>query len=270
MRNTRFNPLSRLAAAAFLALASAACDVHAASGDLDPAFGNGGKLAIDFVNSSSMPDYSEANAIARDGAGNVYIVGDAAPDGIRSIAIAKVDAHGNPVATFGTCGKSVIGAADFMYGTAAARDSTGNLFVIGGSRSGAALGVSVTKIDSNGHAVTNFGTGGSAFIDLHSSTHNGTVAIAVDSTGDIYAAGNTDSAGTRDMLVARLDSAGQRVAGFGDAGKVLVDFSGRADVVAALVLDGAGHLVLAGESDDTATGASDMSHAFMSSATTRV
>jgi uncharacterized delta-60 repeat protein len=261
MQNKRFNRPLNPGAKGFLALGVWTCAAHAASGDLDSAFGNGGKLTIDFANGGSTPDYAEAHAIVRDGAGDVYVVGDAAPDGIRSIAIAKVDAHGNPVATFGTGGKAVIDTTDVLHGTAAALDASGNVLVIGGSRSGTALGMSVTKVDSNGHKVTDFGTGGSAFIDLHSSYYNGTVAIAVDPGGPIYAAGNTDSAGTRDMVVVKLDASGQPVASFGNAGKVLVDFAGRADSVSAIVLDGNGHLALAGETDDGATGAADMAMA---------
>ncbi|MEO5559828.1 MAG: hypothetical protein ABIO49_08365 [Dokdonella sp.] len=239
-----------------VSVACASNVVLAASGDLDTTFGTAGKLIIDFATGGH--NYAQAKAIARDGSGNVYLVGDAQPSGFFNLAIVKVNANGQLVTSFGTNGKLLIDFSashgDYQHGEGAALDSSGNLYVAGDSRTNDVFGVAVTKIDPTGHLVTAFGTGGKAFAAIGYYGQN----VAVDGSGQVYVIGGGSSTGSQDFVIAKFDTSGQLVANFGAGGTATVDFDGRSDLAYDIVFDTQGNLLLAGMSKDLPTGHVDM------------
>jgi uncharacterized delta-60 repeat protein len=243
-------------AATALALVTAR-HAGAASGDLDSSFGIGGKVTFDFAVSASMPDYANGRALARDGHGNVYVVGFAGPGDHEQCAIIKIDPNGQPISAFGQNGTVLINNGESTFCNGVAVDKNGNIFLEGQGSLNSKFGATVFELSSTGHPVTTFGSGGSAFIDFKAIGVGVPSGIAVDASDNVYITGTTDTAGTRDFIVVKLNAAGQPVSTFGTAGRVLVDFGTHADYGGGILMDTAGNVVLAGETD-TASGASDM------------
>ena len=96
------------------------------------------------------------------------------------------------------------GGSDFEYGHAVAVDSSDNMYLAGITNSfGAGYSdMVIVKYDSSGVKQWNFTWGGSDFDEGY--------AIVVDSSDDVYLAGNTFSFGTgnSDMVLVKYDSSG--------------------------------------------------------------
>lgn len=77
-----------------------------AGGDLDPGFGTDGKVVLD----AGAALYETQSGLARDSAGNLYIAGRTAAeyDDPGDFVVAKLDAAGVLMASFGVNGKAVV------------------------------------------------------------------------------------------------------------------------------------------------------------------
>ena len=151
----------------------------------------------------TSPNHGEhPNGIAVDSQGNVYVAGETAGTfsgqtsaGLTDAFVSKLDSSGNVLWTrqFGTSG--------IDYANEVAVDSLGNVYVAGlnnqtnapGQTSGDAF---VSKLDSSGNVLwtRQFGTSGWDYAH----------GVAVDSSGNVYAAGSFSS----DAYVRKLDSSG--------------------------------------------------------------
>ncbi|WP_145244069.1 delta-60 repeat domain-containing protein [Urbifossiella limnaea] len=76
----------------------------------------------------------------------------------------------------------------------------------------------------------------------------GAAAVVVDPLGRVVLAGTADGAGGHDFLVTRLNPDGTPDTTFGTGGTAAVDIAGGDDVAAAVALDAAGRVVVAGVS----------------------
>ncbi|MEO6689058.1 MAG: hypothetical protein ABIS07_17975 [Dokdonella sp.] len=216
--------------------------VLAASGDLDPAFGAAGEVHVDFAASEF------AQAMVRDAAGNLFVVGSASEPNNSDITVVKLDASGHPVASFGTGGKVLIdvdsGSNDFA--AALALDAAGNLYIAGSSN----LDFLAIKLLPNGQLATAFGDGGKVVIDVDGSTGaNSALAIALDASGNVYVLGGDHPTGSGvdpQVAILKLDSSGHRVAAFGTNGVKLLHVDNRASQAGGAAIDAAGNLVIGG------------------------
>lgn len=206
---TSFFPAALLAFASSLALAS---------GDLDPAFGDGG---VAHVGSGG----GFGRALARDAQGNLYIAGD----GSAGFSVAKFDASGLPVTSFGDGGTATVSFGDDSDDIAdgVALDAAGNVYLAGTSnaRRSDNNDMAVAKFDANGRLATTFGDGGHAFIDFRSGTQETAAGILARPDG-LFVVGSSNSEfppNQPNFAVAKLDYAGRLDANFGDGGKALVD-----------------------------------------------
>ena len=218
-----------------------------ASGDLDPSFGSGGKVLIDFGGGSASLSY--AYAVMPDGHGNVYVAGTHRTDGTHYYyAIAKLSPTGALVPGFGTGGKAtIIHGAGLDYVSAMAQDSSGNLYLAAPTTNGTRHDFAVMKLDANGHPVAGFGSNGVATIVV-GPTDNFAQAIALDGNGHVYLGGYSHRT-YWNFTAAKLDATtGSPVASFGSNGVVYFDIGPpRQDGFAnALQVDSAGNVYLAG------------------------
>lgn len=247
-------PVRRLAG---LAAAFAVVTAHAAPGDLDASFGTNGKVTAGFAGTSN--DF--AQALARDGAGNVYLVGTSNTSGNFDFAIVKYDGAGQLVGSFGTGGKLLIdiglGSSDNARAAVVAGSS---LYVAGNTSSAGNQDVAIVKLDLNGQLVASFGTGGKRVIDIGPGRSDDAYAIAVDTGGNVFLAGGTllGTLATSDMTAIKLDSSGNLVAGFSNGGIVTVDFAGNGDTAYAMQLDASGNVHIAGAARSPDGNARDM------------
>jgi uncharacterized delta-60 repeat protein len=228
-------------AAVFLAASLA----HAAPGDLDTAFGNGGKVIVGFEGISN----DVVLAMAQDGTGNTYLAGFSNVAGSLDFAVVKLDANGQLVPGFGSGGKALIDFGDSSIDRGRAIAIAGPyLYIAGDSNVAGSTDFAIAKLDLNGQLVNSFGDAGRKTIDIGNATIDYVFALAIDATGNIHVvgAGNVAVLANSDFAVVKLDPNGNLVTGFGNGGKALVDFGGQGDMAYAAVLDAAGNLYLSG------------------------
>lgn len=95
----------------------------------------------------------------------------------------------------------------------------------------------VARFNADGAIDSTFGLGGWAIVDF-GSTFDQAYAIAVDGSGRMVVAGQTNVNGSFDFAVARLTGDGALDGTFGAGGKVIVDFEGQFDQATALAISG--------------------------------
>ncbi len=218
-----------------------------ASGQLDPGFGTGGEVLINFGGGGASLSY--AYAVLPDGHGNVYVAGTNAADGNNYYyAIAKLGPTGALVPSFGTGGKAtIIHGSGLDYISAMTQDSSGNLYLAAPTTNGTRHDFAVLKLDANGHPVVGFGSNGVATI-LMGGTDNFAQDIALDGSGHVYLGGYSHRT-FWNFSAAKLDATtGSPVTSFGSNGVVYFDIGPpRQDAFAnALQVDSVGNLYLAG------------------------
>lgn len=135
-------------------------------GNLDPAFGTGGKVFVGLM-SAGMPD--AASAITIDATGNIYACGSTrigATPMSNDLAIIKLTSSGNPDPTFSGDGKLLLdistGLWDFGYGIAVNDD--GKIIVTG--YTGFPADFFAIRLLPDGSFDTTFGTSGKTTIDI--------------------------------------------------------------------------------------------------------
>lgn len=219
---------------------------HAAPGDLDPTFGVDGKVVGMFDTSGT----DDVKAIARDTAGYIYVGGNGHSSlggSSTDFAVAKYDQTGQRVSAFGAGGKLLINVSTY-YDVGTSMVIVGSFGYIAGSSQVAGNTVFVVaKFDLNGQLIASFGTGGIAKVDFGANSVSQTEAISVDATGNVFLAGatRTTPAVNYSLAVAKLDSVGALVAGFGIGGVTVIPLSGYDTSFYALALDGAGGIYAA-------------------------
>ncbi|MFF8278782.1 calcium-binding protein [Streptomyces lateritius] len=228
-----------LAAAAATALVVALPgQAAAAPGDLDPAFGDAGRLVSD------LGGYEQATAVAVQPDGRIVAVGGIDRNG-GDFALARYLPDGSPDPAFGDGGRvftDIDGGGDTANGVALQPD--GAIVVVGTSESTSLGGFYLTVarylpdgtpdlgFGGTGHVVTDFGTGGA---------DDGT-SVAIQQDGLIVVAGQ--SAG--DFALARYRPDGILDTTFGTGGRVTTDFAGGADAARSVAVRTDGRIVAAG------------------------
>ncbi len=210
-------------------------------GTLDPAFGNGGRVATAFPGSLAL-----AAALQADG--KIVVVGRAG--GINPTAdfgIIRYDTQGNPDPMFGMGGKVTTDfAGNFDAATGVAIQPDGKIVVAGVANGlGANSDFAVARYDASGVLDPAFGMGGKMTLDFFGGNDGG-AEVALQPDGKIVLASNVQGPGSLDFGVARLTSGGTPDPAFGMGGKVTTDFAGAADNAAALALQSDGKIVVAG------------------------
>jgi hypothetical protein len=233
----------------------------AAVGDLDTGFGKNGTLSLDTGCTLSESDLIAAR-MARDAQGNLYLsdycyapVGNT--NGNTAVEVVKLDANGNRVANFGTNGVVTIDTSGYDQAHDIAVDNLGNVYVVGTSllfpNNQPTYSMTVWKLDStSGAPVTSFGAAGFENISVGNQTYGRT--LLRDGHGYLYVAGEACPSSACLFAVAKLDTNGNRVAAFNNGGSLMVSTGTSVSYtgsVNTLALDAAGHLYLAGESNDT-------------------
>lgn len=232
------------------------------SGALVASFGNNGAKIL------PMHNFSRAFAVLLDGAGQIYVGGQAGiPDAV--FAVAKLDGNGNLVSAFGIGGMATFGTAanSFSNVESMALDGSGHLFLAGETHSnetGGNYDFAVVKIDavSAGPNIA-FGNNGLRTFDLGNNDDDFLNTAVLDGSGNIYLGGGTSTpiSGDESVFVAalvKLDATtGTFVGTFGHNG-IKSNFGGDGGMLDALAIDAAGHLYGAGTQLDNTAASSDL------------
>jgi len=200
------------------------------TGELDPTFGDAGKVITDFG--------------GLDGAGALILQPDgklvAAGVSDSNIALARYLPDGSLDPDFGVGGKVTVPFGQPFGVTDLVLQPDGKLVTAGSSDGNFAL----TRHLPNGDLDPSFGIGGFVTTDFQGLAF----AIVLQPDGKLVVAGFSSVAGTQDFALARYLADGSPDVGFGTNGRVTTDFSGGGDTANALILQPDGKLVAAGSS----------------------
>jgi uncharacterized delta-60 repeat protein len=247
------------ATAALLPLLVSVQMARAGDGDLDPSFGNGGRVMTDLAHSTDI-----ANAVAIQADGKLVVVGAAYKDNDYSdedFAVARYNPDGTLDQSFGSHGRV---RTDFP-GLAAVPSSVilqpdGKIVVAGGAFPlFTFLGdFKIVRYNPNGSLDESFGDGG---IVTTSFPGQGSYAFAValQPDGKIIAAGTDfvafsgDDSSNTDFALERYNPDGTPDSTFGIAGQVTTDFDGFNDDAFSILVQPDGKLVAVGSAKNPAT-----------------
>ncbi len=228
-----------------------AVPAFAASGDLDPTFGIGGKVTRDFFGNRD-----EARAVAITANGKIVVAGfarsgtDQGPDSIlEDFALERYEADGTLDPTFGTGGDTF---TDFGGSQDRASDvliqPNGKIVAAGGTCTGVNFDVcdfALARFQPNGSPDPSFGSGGKV-ITHFAGLSTLAFSIAVQPSGKIVAAGFAFGGSGFDFALARYHADGTLDAGFGSGGMVTTDLASGDDFGNAVVVLPTGKIVAAG------------------------
>ena len=226
----------------FLAAASA----WAAAGDLDPTFGDDGRVLteIDHVENSILYH------VARQTDGKLVAAGYAEVEGQGAVVgVARYHPNGALDSSFGTGGVVLTPFGSYyplVEGVLVQPD--GRIVVAARINPISGGDIGLLRYDAGGTLDPSFGSGGIVVTSLGGPAED-TAAVALQPDGKIVVAADTsaDFSGppSGDVLVLRYQPDGTLDAGFGLGGVATIDFGGR-DEATALVLEPGGGIVVAG------------------------
>ena len=217
-------------------------------GNLDPTFGEGGKVTTDFPGGSDG-----VTDIAIQKNGKIVAVGFAGSDFAVTgdFAVARYNRDGSLDAPFGNGG---VVTTDF----AGSRDEAGavvlqpdgKIVVVGTARAGSNPNFAVARYNRDGSLDATFGLGGMVTTDISGEFDQAT-GVALQTNGKIVVVGETRSGGAAgiDFALVRYRRDGSLDTGFGEGGIVITDFAGGDDAAHAVALRPDGRIVVAGETN---------------------
>lgn len=200
-------------------------------------------------------DISEAHAIALQPDGKILLAGTSSDGSNFDTALVRYNTDGSLDTTFDTGGNSdgiVITPGGDGFIQAVALQPDGKILVAGGL-SGGVTGndIVVHRYTSSGVLDTTFSGDGIASFDIGTNSTDNAYALAVQPDGMILVAGSTDSGGTTDFVLLRLDDTGALDPAFDTDGIVITDFpitsSGPNDVVKSVVVQPDGKILAGGD-----------------------
>jgi uncharacterized delta-60 repeat protein len=229
-----------------LVLPSFAIAAMAASGELDPTFGDGGIARTSFGGSAE-------SALARQPDGKLVVAGavGATPD-VTAIGVARFDTSGVLDPTFNGTGQVTTDIGAFHDGAVQVLiQPDGKIVVVGTTDTvadGSDADIVVVRYNDDGTLDGGFGSGGVVTTDLGVGT-DFAFAGALQSDGKILVGGGGAATSTpSDEFVIRYTSSGAIDLGFGTAGVVMLDFGGRNDGARAVLVQPDDKIVVAGTS----------------------
>ena len=213
------------------------------AGDLDPSFGNGGKVVTDF---SSNDDGAAAVAIQADG--KIIAAGTStARGGNPDFAIARYNIDGSLDSNFGSNGKvttDFFNDKDVLHALAIQPD--GRIVAAGlALRTGMGSQFAVARYNPDGSLDMSFGLGGETTTSF--SGDDAAFGVAVTPAGKIVAVGTSSIQTFPKFALARFNSDGSLDASFGTGGKVMNSIAGGVDQARAVVLQPDNKIVIAGD-----------------------
>ncbi|WP_218109981.1 delta-60 repeat domain-containing protein [Oligoflexus tunisiensis] len=220
-----------------------------AAGELDPAFGTGGMVGMDFGGGDG-----EVFGMALQRDGRIVLAGSGRPSSNRLVdfALMRLRPDGSLDTGFGVGGKVTTSFTEY-YGSAAkavAVQPDQKLVVVGYARnlSYAHDTFALARYDSSGRLDPTFGTNGKVLTPIYPQTGAGVndmaQAVAIAPDGKIVVAGVTGTF-LADFAVARYHRDGSLDTSFGGDGTVVTDIGGQ-DSANAVLIQPDGKILVAG------------------------
>jgi uncharacterized delta-60 repeat protein len=210
-----------------------------ADGNLDTAFGTGGRVTTDFGGNDD-----QANAVALQSDGKIVVAGFSnGPTAGPDFALARYNADGSLDTTFGSGGRVTTDFSnDADYASAVTVQADGKIVAAGYSYGGATgYDFALARYNADGSLDATFDGDGKVTTDFAAGDDVAN-AVALLADGKILVAGSSD--GTS-FAVTRYNIDGTLDATFGGGGKVTTDFSSTSDAQC-MAVQSDGQIVVAG------------------------
>lgn len=212
-------------------------------GSLDTTFGTGGKV-VPIIGGNFI---SRAQAVALQGDGKIVAAGWAYNGSSTDFAVIRYNPDGSLDTTFGTGGEVL---TDFGFGyneaTAIMIQGDGKIVVAGEAAQANARDFALARYNSDGSLDTTFGTGGEVLTAFGGDTYQGASSLAIQSNGDIVAAGASITATSSNVALARYTPSGSLDTTFGSGGEVLTAVGNTFSAAASVAIQGDGKIVASG------------------------
>ena len=219
------------------------------NGQLDPTFGTGGLSVLPFFGAGAI-------ALQSDGKILIASVGQGFNPSGSGGTIVRFNPNGTIDKTFGLVGQvaSVTSGGLFDPSAVAPVSSivfqTDGKFILAGTLTSKLInppgsnqtGFGLVRYNPNGSIDASFGTHGAVLTTFRSNPNAIAFAVAIQSNGDIIAAGQAGSS----LALSRYNSAGKLDTTFGSGGTVSTSLSSNASAISSLVLQSDGKIVAAG------------------------
>jgi hypothetical protein len=192
-------------------------------GRLISGFGNAGRLPVD------SRGFTGLTRLFRDAAGNSYLLGELRLSNIIgpvTTLVAKLDANGQRVMSYGSGGVAVLPGVYRDPQPAVAVDREGNVYFAAGADG--TINPGLRKLDRDGQVVTDFGIAGVAVAPCEGATLK--PLVATDAGGNVYLSGACYATMLRSgtalfrAAVWKFDARGNPVSSFGESGGRVVGF----------------------------------------------
>lgn len=226
---------------------------YTTAGALDPSFGSGGKVRLDFF----LLELIQGLALLPDG--KILAVGtatDAAGSGLPSILLLRLNANGSLDTTFGTAGRKLValpgGAQALVFNLVRLADGK---FLVCGSSSPDFVDRDpmVARFNANGTLDTTFGAAGFVVIPVTGDAQAQDLAVQAD--GKLVLGGYVQQSNGLspffDFALWRLQSNGVLDPSFGAGGRAQTDFTGKYDFVFNVAVQSDGKILAAGGANST-------------------
>jgi uncharacterized delta-60 repeat protein len=214
------------------------------NGQLDPAFGTGGKVRHD------VDLLDDAQEVVLQADGKIVVVGwGTGFDGQTSLLVARFLANGDPDPAFGEGGHARFrpeGLAALGFGVALQKN--GRIVAAGYAMTPAGNQPFLARFMPNGAVDLSFSQDGA--VVFREPTPGGFAQVAVAADGKILAAGERQRQPPRqdtDLVVHRLLPTGAPDRAFGQSGKTFIDFFAKNDLGGGVVLTPTGKIVVGGQ-----------------------
>ncbi len=218
------------------------------AGELDASFSDDGKQTVDF---GGTDEY--AMSVSLDSAGRVLLGGTSnQPATHIDFAAARLDSDGTLDPAFGIDGRVTTdigtpGSGDFGQ-QVVAYQSDGKAIMVGSSGNK----MVAVRYNADGGLDSTFGVDGIARIAFNANVVGN--SVAVDSAGRVLIAGYLLSPTGPDFAVARLTPSGALDTSFSGDGEQTIDFGSTADYGFGVATDSADRVIIAGYTNQSATG----------------
>jgi len=169
---------------------------------------------------------------------------------VSSSSIARYNGNGSPDGSFGAFAQAAVLP---NLSAAIALETNGQIVTAGSTTAGLSLtgnssGFGVQRFNSNGSIDATFGTRGAAITGFQNSPATGAGTLAIQSNGDVVAAGDAGSAGIElSFALVRYLTSGKLDTTFGTGGRVITSFgSGNDASISAIAIQADGKIVAVG------------------------
>jgi len=214
------------AAAAMLVFSGSGRIAQAGDGDLDPTFGNGGRVMTDISNNDNY-----GFAVVTQSDGKIIVAGQSGVYPVFHSALARYNTDGSLDQTFGNGGTVVAPLDNGGDGLSAIVLQPDGKIVAAGSviHNNFTVGFVVARFNSNGSLDQTFGNAGSIVFNFGDAGAEGN-AVVLQPDGKIIVIGESGAGSyseLNDFALARLNSNGSFDQSYGNGGRVKTHFNGQ-------------------------------------------